>query len=197
MTVTERDALLRVVLAQPECDAARLVYADWLQEYGDDADRARAEFIRLTCRPKMPHTTLTRVDRDGLGWDVASGGAGVVCVGSMCHAARSVAADLLTCASEVTIRRGFVEYVTCAGDDWCAHADAILASHPVREVTLTSWPDLPHRVRRDDGWPVLAFEVAGEVVEVAMRGGPPDPADFALLVLSRRWDGVTFHPPQM
>jgi uncharacterized protein (TIGR02996 family) len=46
-------AFLRSILADPEDDAPRLVFADWLDEHGD-ADRA--EFIRLQVR-------LARIDR--------------------------------------------------------------------------------------------------------------------------------------
>jgi uncharacterized protein (TIGR02996 family) len=41
--MTDAGTLLRAVLAQPEDEAVRLVYADWLEEQGDP----RAEFIRL------------------------------------------------------------------------------------------------------------------------------------------------------
>lgn len=40
-------ALLEEILARPEDDVPRLVYADWLDEHGGPADQARAEFIRL------------------------------------------------------------------------------------------------------------------------------------------------------
>jgi uncharacterized protein (TIGR02996 family) len=39
--------LMASVLANPEEDTPRLALADWLQEHGDEHDRARAEFIRL------------------------------------------------------------------------------------------------------------------------------------------------------
>jgi uncharacterized protein (TIGR02996 family) len=39
----DRDALLAAILAQPDDDVARLVYADWLQENGQEP---RAQFIR-------------------------------------------------------------------------------------------------------------------------------------------------------
>jgi uncharacterized protein (TIGR02996 family) len=38
-------ALLRVVQAESDNDALRLVYADWLEERGDP----RAEYLRLEC----------------------------------------------------------------------------------------------------------------------------------------------------
>jgi uncharacterized protein (TIGR02996 family) len=42
--MTEREALLRAVCEFPDDDTPRLVFADWLQEHGDEE---RAEFIRL------------------------------------------------------------------------------------------------------------------------------------------------------
>src|SRR5262245_49645394 len=42
--MSERDAFLRAITTEPDDDTARLVYADWLQENGDEA---RAELIRL------------------------------------------------------------------------------------------------------------------------------------------------------
>jgi len=43
-TMTEREALLRAVCEFPDDDTPRLVFADWLQEHGEEE---RAEFIRL------------------------------------------------------------------------------------------------------------------------------------------------------
>jgi uncharacterized protein (TIGR02996 family) len=42
-----RDALLAAIVAEPEDDVPRLVFADWCDEHGDPA---RAEFIRVQCR---------------------------------------------------------------------------------------------------------------------------------------------------
>lgn len=42
--MTEREALLRAVCEFPDDDTPRLVFADWLQEHGEEA---RATFIRL------------------------------------------------------------------------------------------------------------------------------------------------------
>lgn len=50
----ELDSLYRAILDAPSDDAPRLVYADWLEEYGDDGDRLRAEFIRLQLRLDRP-----------------------------------------------------------------------------------------------------------------------------------------------
>jgi uncharacterized protein (TIGR02996 family) len=42
-----RDALLAAIVAEPEDDVPRLVFADWCEDHGD---AARAEFIRVQCR---------------------------------------------------------------------------------------------------------------------------------------------------
>ncbi len=42
--MNERDALLKAVCEYPDDDTPRLVFADWLQEHGEDD---RAEFIRV------------------------------------------------------------------------------------------------------------------------------------------------------
>jgi uncharacterized protein (TIGR02996 family) len=52
--MTDREALVRAVLAAPEDDAPRLVFADWCDENGDSE---WAEFIRLQVeRPQEPPT---------------------------------------------------------------------------------------------------------------------------------------------
>jgi uncharacterized protein (TIGR02996 family) len=49
--VTTAAGLLHEILVAPEDDAPRLVYADWLDEHArSDADRARAELIRVECQ---------------------------------------------------------------------------------------------------------------------------------------------------
>ena len=47
--LSDRDALLAAIRANPDEDTPRLMFADWLDEHGDDASRTRAEFIRLQC----------------------------------------------------------------------------------------------------------------------------------------------------
>jgi uncharacterized protein (TIGR02996 family) len=44
---TDREGLLAAIRAAPGDDTPRLVYADWLDEHGGDAEQARARFIRL------------------------------------------------------------------------------------------------------------------------------------------------------
>src|SRR5262249_36789673 len=52
------DAFLEDIVAHPEDDAPRLIYADWLDEQDAPEDRARAEFIRVQC-------ALARTEEEG------------------------------------------------------------------------------------------------------------------------------------
>src|SRR5262245_14221810 len=47
--MSDEKALLAAIWDQPHEDTPRLVYADWLDEQGDPAKAARAEFIRMQC----------------------------------------------------------------------------------------------------------------------------------------------------
>jgi uncharacterized protein (TIGR02996 family) len=51
--MNDRDALLRAICTDPDDDTPRLVFADWLQEHGDED---RAEFVRAQVR----HAALLR-----------------------------------------------------------------------------------------------------------------------------------------
>jgi uncharacterized protein (TIGR02996 family) len=65
----DRLALLRAIGADPEDDTPRLVYADWLDEHGPtDADRARAEFLRVACKLKPK----VRITKDEQAWLAAN-----------------------------------------------------------------------------------------------------------------------------
>ena len=53
--MSDGDAILAAILAKPEDDAPRLVYADWLEEFGGEAGAARGEFIRVQIELAKPH----------------------------------------------------------------------------------------------------------------------------------------------
>jgi uncharacterized protein (TIGR02996 family) len=62
---SEREALLASVYEAPDDDAPRLVYADWLDEHGDEADRDRAAFIRAGCEAaRAPFDSAERVSAE-------------------------------------------------------------------------------------------------------------------------------------
>lgn len=53
--MTHADAFLQDILAHPDDDAPRLIFADWLEEQGDANSTARAEFIRIQCALAASH----------------------------------------------------------------------------------------------------------------------------------------------
>lgn len=59
--MTDERALLAAIWDNPHDDLPRLVYADWLDETGEPAKVARAEFIRVQCE-------LAKMDEDGPMW---------------------------------------------------------------------------------------------------------------------------------
>jgi uncharacterized protein (TIGR02996 family) len=74
--MTDGDALYRAILEQPDDDAPRLVWADWLEEHGGPD---RAAFVRLQCewvatdpgdprRDELWQRWLTLLEARGSGW---------------------------------------------------------------------------------------------------------------------------------
>lgn len=124
--------LLGLVLARPEDDDARVVYADWLTEHGDP----RGEFIQVQCLVKRPffgahgipqgtdephpdHITLEKRAAELL---KAHGKTWLEPIRKYFH--------------QWTWRRGFLETLTVNGA-FFPGAKAIFASHPVTHLSLT------------------------------------------------------------
>lgn len=143
--MTTEDALLAAVLAAPDDDVVRLVYADWLEENGKSE---RAEFIRVQCelamvpvktfgpdegKEELRHMNLKRRERDL--WMPPSA------------ARTAVIRDLPTGFSVAPeswlffppcaiIRRGFVSEVHCTLAEWCGGGECRTCSgrgHSLRE----------------------------------------------------------------
>jgi uncharacterized protein (TIGR02996 family) len=117
--MTTADALLAAVIASPDDDLPRLVYADHLEEAGEET---RAEFIRLQCAPAALRIR-ERVLRDA-------------------HAAdwlaplRRPGEPLFTRRSHAAFRRGFVEVVWLPAREFVKHADRLFDLTPVRELRV-------------------------------------------------------------
>ncbi|MCC6421692.1 MAG: TIGR02996 domain-containing protein [Gemmataceae bacterium] len=121
-------------------------------EDGGAAGTALAQAQNLECRElELWHATSPR------GWAV--GFEDVQSLFGVCHVL--IPSDSLAFARPdptrspvLLVRRGFVEAITCTAADWLRHADALLTTHPVTEVTLTSLTDadladLANRVEED------------------------------------------------
>jgi uncharacterized protein (TIGR02996 family) len=213
--VTERESLLAAIIAQPDEDTVRLAFADWLDEHGE---HARAEFVRVQCElARTPGCRLKVMPRE---YYLADGRvmyeSGLDCGGCVTCVRRSVLGNrerelldggrdyewffprgVFAWETRWQYRRGFVHAVTCTAADFLAHGDAIRAAHPVRSVTLTSWPDAEgcyaEFVRECfPGQPTAArveWEASFQELGAARRC-------VVGQLLYTRYPGITFHLPQ-
>jgi len=160
--MTDGPALLAAILANPDEDTPRLMYADWLDENGQPE---RAEFIRVQiekyslqseqgspewCRSFQREEELWQAlgksfdlpprFHSRLPWEKCEDGESGICV----------------------ISRGFPATVACSLLDWLAQGPEIVTRHPVETVRLTDRePDLPPISSPDLGfrWVWAAAEV--------------------------------------
>lgn len=130
----ERRSLLQAVLDAPDDDAVRLVYADWLEEYGDSRDDA---------------TIITAI-RHGLENPVVpyscegDGDVGLFCGDDYgycqtCDLARlrGLPYEFLGRGSKYVIRRGFVEELRAPLYLLLEFGPEILRRHPVTKMMAT------------------------------------------------------------
>jgi uncharacterized protein (TIGR02996 family) len=120
--MSDADALLRAVLAAPDDDAPRLVFADWLEEHGDPD---RAAFMRAQvelARMKMPDPR----------WD------GFIQIGrTLWHEHREAWTAWISDWAEASeFRRGFLEHIRCEAADFLARADEVRLHTPLTGVRL-------------------------------------------------------------
>jgi uncharacterized protein (TIGR02996 family) len=142
--VTEGEAILAAVLAEPDDDFHRLAYADWLEEQGD---LARAEFIRVqTAHEWYPGGPMEAFRAGRSQEELAARGRELLDgrrPDRTCHWAAWAGEAVLRVTRDLVppFRRGFVEEVSCACADWLRHGKEAVRGHPVRKVRLTDkWP---------------------------------------------------------
>jgi uncharacterized protein (TIGR02996 family) len=119
--MSERDALMQAVLAAPDDDAPRLVFADWLDEHGEPE---RAEFVRVQCelaRTTDPGRRGRLLPREKELLDQHS---------------RKWAGPLAKLATAVHFRRGFVEGVTVGARNLLDSAEKLFSLAPVRYLKV-------------------------------------------------------------
>lgn len=109
-------AFLAAIIADPDADAPRLVYPDWLDEHGHTD---RAEFIRVQC--ELARTS----DEDGRYSELQA------------REYRLLGRHFPEWAGpfgRVRFRRGFVEAVRGSARTFLECADELFAKNPVRDV---------------------------------------------------------------
>lgn len=156
---SDRQALLAAVLAAPEDDAPRIVYADFIEENGDEVDAAHAELIRVQVGIARLNLEL-HSDEDC--WDARCPGCrerrafedrqasvlrnhpverdmvrafGVELKRGVSHGYGGFGANVGAVRWEWA--RGFVETVLCPCDTWMRYGPAVVRAAPVTRVELS------------------------------------------------------------
>jgi uncharacterized protein (TIGR02996 family) len=126
--MTDDKALLAAILAEPDNDRVRLIYADWLEEHGDPA---RAEFIRLECEL---HGMLTPAGDAPYSWEQPRFRKLEARAGELwdAHAGRWFP-GLETYAEEVETERGFAHHVALSARRFIEHGEKMFAVAPTIE----------------------------------------------------------------
>jgi uncharacterized protein (TIGR02996 family) len=178
--MTDHAPFLHAIIARPEDDGPRLLFAGFLDENGEPD---RAEFIR--CQVELSRIKCDKCNNgiqtahDGFRSD---GGEVIDEWPCTCGQAqlRRREAELKTIhnlvrwtpqiaafadVDRVEFQRGFVHSVTCSWSDWQRHASTIRAATPIRNVRLTTEPDthlfvsIGGRVWTCATWPGIEFEL--------------------------------------
>jgi uncharacterized protein (TIGR02996 family) len=127
---TQQD-LLNAIIANPDDDAPRLIYADWLDEQGDEL---RAEFIRLQCVNKSLNRSSREMDLghiNRIGWFDADNTWSFSLIANY-----EPTNDPSRCK---IVRRGFIDEIHCTTADFIQYCHDIAAKHPVRNWVLTDF----------------------------------------------------------
>ena len=176
----DQAALLRAVIADPDDDLPRLVYADWLDEHGQDE---RAEFIRLHVGRSVQVTAAEdfqalkgsseyrdRMERiQLLRWTHGRRWAAEIAPGFLRE--RS--------GPPPWFERGFIEEASLPARAYLRELDRIYANTPLRKVRLTHPDDRPPV----DLQPLAAHPGFGSVEDLEVTG-PVSPDGFAALAAS-------------
>jgi uncharacterized protein (TIGR02996 family) len=136
--MSDGDALISAILAHPDEDVPRLVYADWLDESGDEFDRARAEFIRV----QIALAGISPVEF--VPWnkrliELRAREKALLTVNGMrwLEPLRDRGGPLESTDTHAQFRRGFVEVVWMPAPWFIFRAEALFASAPARELRVT------------------------------------------------------------
>lgn len=118
-------AFLQAIREQPDDDAHRLIYADWLEEQGGAERTARAAFIRAQCR------LAALSDDDPLRDKLEDEAADI-----LAEHERDWTQPLHGIAEDWHFSRGFLERITIRGEEFLTHAELLFESAPLRKIHL-------------------------------------------------------------
>lgn len=143
---------LQLVLAHPDNDAPRLLYALWCDRTANmprtgEFIRTQIEISRINERGHIPdnsiylilenrYNDLMAVERHLFHEEDAKPG----WLPPRWRAVLSL--NLNYHRPQAIYRRGFAEIVNCTGEDWIREGQKLTSEQPVREVFLTTWPEI-------------------------------------------------------
>jgi uncharacterized protein (TIGR02996 family) len=115
------DALLDAILADPDDDSPRLVYADWLDERGNP----RGEFIRVQCElARLPKYDTKRAPIETREQELLNQ-----------HGAEW-AQPVASIAREYQFHRGFIDTVSIGGRKLLTHGTKLFQASPLQHVKV-------------------------------------------------------------
>lgn len=122
MAETVNDSFLEDIITNPEDNAPRLIYADWLEDHGDPD---RAEFIRgqIALEGSLPSTAA----RDTL---IARGNE------LLEHHGKKWANSIHGMVKDYTFRRGFIAEVAVSSEQFLSHAAMLALLAPIQAIHL-------------------------------------------------------------
>jgi uncharacterized protein (TIGR02996 family) len=120
--MTDRDALYQAIIAQPDEDTPRLVFADWLEEHGQGD---RAAFIRAQIEEARaePFSKQAR-EADERGDDLRR------------KHWREWTADVRELVERCRFERGFIGHVGADPGSFVPVAEALFEAHPIQSLRL-------------------------------------------------------------
>ena len=173
-------ALLEAVCSAPDDDGPRLRFADWLEETGQPANAARAEFIRLQCalarleefdpqRPELERRANALLARHGEEWARPLVAAAL---GKPSGLRGWLSGLLGRDTPPITgweYRRGFVEWVSLDASAFPGRAEALARLTPLRHLRVTGLGDFdrrePAEMRR-----LLSWSGLGRLLSIDLSG---------------------------
>ena len=127
---TERAALLRAILDDPADLDSRRIFADYLEEHGDEADRMRALAIRCDMLPpseyRFDKLRWNRIDKHATGYWTNNDLLAMLFDGVPCIA-----------GVELTLYMGFVSRIKLPLPEWKKHGPALMRRQPIELVELS------------------------------------------------------------
>jgi uncharacterized protein (TIGR02996 family) len=153
--VGEDVGILQAIRAEPDSDVPRLVYADWLEEHGDEDDRERAEFIRL------------QIDLDRQKQDSPPRRAKAFRARELLdrHRERWLEPLRRFHVHDAHFVRGFVEKVGLMMDDYVEQAEALFAATPLRRLWVTEARGFACELRFPPDNRLAALNLCGDALD--------------------------------